>query len=229
MLRTIVLLTTLLVSACGSFGDYKLDVGDQVRTQRGFFEYRGADTVLLSHTIAVGYPGGLNYVYDLGGGRLVGAWRGGFVDARGMWQGRGRGEFTALGEVRFLDREQALQSGDPVAEFRPRGYNIDAQSGAPQFHYSLGRLEASDSITPLEGRKGLLHSVQLSQLEDGLSYRLLSADSITRDDQGSFIIDDGQLSISDIRGATARIDSAGDRASLVLIVEQPVFSYSLSW
>lgn len=220
-------LITLLVSACSSLGNYQLEVGGEVRTQRGFFDYQGTDAELLSHTIAVGHPGGVSYVYDLETGRLAGAWDGGFIDARGMWHGRGRGGFSALGDVHFLGKNRPLHGTGADEGFRGRGYSIEESSGLPNFHYDYGSIEVTDRITPLPGNNGIEHSVTLSQIRGGLSYELVTAGSITEQDDGSFVVDDGDFIIEIIRGGTARIEGGG--SSLVLAVTEPGLSYTVRW
>jgi hypothetical protein len=224
------MLITLLLSACGSFGNYVLDVGDTVRTQRGFFQYEGPDAQLLSHSIAVGHPGGVSYVYDLETGRLVGVWDGGFIDARGMWQGRGRGAFTALGEVRFLGSSRPLQAeGTQADSFRGLGYRLDESSGAPIFQYSYGSQEVTDKVLPLPGNNGIQHQISLSQVSGELRYEIASADSIISLGDGSYAIGDDHFVISAIRGGTPRIAVVDGRFSLVLDVNEPVLTYSVSW
>lgn len=224
------MLITLLLSACGSFGNYVLDVGDTVRTQRGFFQYEGPDAQLLSHTIAVGHPGGVSYVYDLETGRLVGVWAGSFIDARGMWQGRGRGAFTALGEVRFLGSSHPLQvEGAQPDSFRGLGYRLDESSGAPIFQYSYGPLEVIDKVLPLAGNNGIQHQISLSQISDKLQYEIATADSIVSLDDGSYAAGDADFVISGIRGGTPRLEVVDGRSSLLLDISEPILSYSVSW
>ena len=223
-------LVTLLVSACSSFGDYRLEVGDEVRTQRGFFDYPGPGAELLSHTIAVGHPGDISYVYDLLTGRLVGVWRGGFIDARGMWQGRGRGSFTALGDVHFLGKSRPLTATTAADNlYRGRGYRIEVPGGIPTFRYSLNHIEVTDRISPLPGTRGVQHRITLSQLDDSLHYQLASAGSITPGAGGAYIVDGGQFIIDDIQGGDAHISSDAGGANLIVAIREGTLRYSVRW
>jgi len=231
MLKPLTLvLATLLVSACSSIGKYHLEVGDEVRMQRGFFEPEGQDAEILSHTIAVGYPDGLSYVYDLETGRVVGFWRDAYIDVRGMWAGRGSGRFSALGDVRFLGISQPLQApGDSGDKFRSRGYSIDETSGVPSFHYRYASLEVTDRIDSLSGDSGFRHSIRLSALKKDMVYQIVMASSIIARNDGSYAIDDNRYVVSDIRGGTAYIAKKGGKETLVLDIDESTLRYSVSW
>ena len=152
----------------------------------------------------------------------------GFIDARGMWQGRGRGAFTALGEVRFLGKSNPLYgAGTATNEFRGRGYSIEESSGIPRFNYTHGTINVTDMIAPLPGNNGVQHKVNLSQRGNGLTYRLVTADSIARQENGSFLIDGGRFVIGAISGGTVNIRDSG--TSLELAVEESDLSYTVSW
>lgn len=231
MSRSLVLVfIALSLSACSQFGRYHLEVGDEVRMQRGFVAYQGDGEQMLSHTIAVGFPGGLSYVYDLETGRLVGLWRGGYINARGMWDGRGSGRFEPLGDVRFLAASQPLQVGERDSNrFQPRGYTIDELTGRPEFHYRLGDVDITDHVLPLPDSEGMQHSVTLSRLPDEMRYELLEAGSVKLHDDGSYAIDGKRMKISEIKGASPHIVERNGSEVLVLDIQDHTLRYSVSW
>src|SRR5690606_12598392 len=61
----------------------------QIVSQRGFYNYKGD---VKTHTIAVGFPGEVSYIYDLEDAELLSVWRGGFINATGMWNDRGHSQ-----------------------------------------------------------------------------------------------------------------------------------------
>ncbi len=124
--------------------------------------------------ITVGYPGGLNLVFDSSQGRLAYAWAGNFLDMSSVWNDRGGNPAKLLG-TKFYTAPQghpwALTTGstppDFVAQAKDatygapmpegktysgpfamtfRGYQLD-DSGSPSFKYD---------VTPLEGKATLM-------------------------------------------------------------------------
>lgn len=138
---------------------------------RGFVFFRGNDEK-LSHTIGVGSPQGVHYVYDLECGNLVGAWRGNFVDATPMWHNRGNGSFRPDGAAiwTFLNQPFAELSSmdapfpdnDKAERYRPRGYRIDTESKMPIFNYEYKGTNVTQTILPDANGSSLVSEVQFS-------------------------------------------------------------------
>ena len=99
---------------------------------------------LLSHAVFVGHPAGAHYVFDGGSGALAEVWRGPFLDATPMWEGRGGsppdlvGNAFALGAAPPLaplaDSAAAWPDSAAAGEFRLMGY--DLEEGRPS-HFPL--------------------------------------------------------------------------------------------
>jgi len=64
----------------------QLEVTDKVRV------YRGRSRVAGFRGLAVGFPGGLNYAFNLENGALSAIWKGGYVSAN--WRSQGAGDFN---------------------------------------------------------------------------------------------------------------------------------------
>lgn len=66
---------------------------DRFRTQRSFFPYTDPTKPYAGnkrvYVAAVGSPAGIHYAYDLEWHSLLAGWRGGFLDASGIWHQRG--------------------------------------------------------------------------------------------------------------------------------------------
>jgi hypothetical protein len=90
-----------------SRGPIFVDAESEPRMLRGFVSFAG-NGPKLSHTIGVGTPQGMNYVFDLNSANLIGAWRGKFVDATPMWANRGNATFVPRGAVQWTFLNQPL-------------------------------------------------------------------------------------------------------------------------
>src|SRR5690606_25373688 len=77
-------------------------VGHEPRLLRAFLDYAGDRSRRRTHTIAVGDPSGLHYIYNLKAGNLACVWRGEFLDATPMWHSRGDGSYRPAGMTRYL-------------------------------------------------------------------------------------------------------------------------------
>jgi mono/diheme cytochrome c family protein len=117
--------------------------------------------------IGVGYPGGINLSFDAEQMRLASLWRGGFIEASGIWRGQGAGEARIPGEdaVRFpagpafavlAQPEAAWPGADPTPRPRPvsfRGYTLDERR-RPTFRYVVDGIEVEDSFIERPGADG---------------------------------------------------------------------------
>jgi mono/diheme cytochrome c family protein len=100
--------------------------------------------------IGVGYPGGINLSFDASQMRLGSIWRGGFIEASGLWRGQGAGQARILGSnttsfppgpafAVLASSEAAWPALDPSPRPSPHsfsGYKLDAQQ-RPTLRYSV--------------------------------------------------------------------------------------------
>ncbi len=108
--------------------------------------YRNFISGASPRAIAVGYPGGINLVWDADRMTLIELWKNAFIDASKHWNNRGQGNQEPLGDSviqlsstptvgRLESSDQAWPSEslrDRGAKFR--GYKLDAE-GVPTFDY----------------------------------------------------------------------------------------------
>lgn len=126
------ILTLLLISLLPSAGQgtHDIYVTDKVAVQRAVLSGPSA------RMIAVGHPGGFNYVFDATFCSPSYAWFGGFLDFKSEATGRGGKVCRILGVQRPLVSEVIpLRLGDPQASpksLKFRGYRRD-KAGAPTF------------------------------------------------------------------------------------------------
>src|SRR5699024_1813677 len=97
---------------------YIIAVNQKAVIQRGFFMHKEEKR---THSIMVGFPNGLNYAYSLKNFNMLSLWRGGFIDAAGMWRGRGKEQLAKpLGGITALSGKPIIYSGRPQQENRYR-------------------------------------------------------------------------------------------------------------
>ena len=151
--------------------------------------------------IGVGFPGGVNIAWDAEKLRTALVWRGGFIDARRHWSGRGEGWQPPLGDgiftpdaaasVELLPKVDASWPTDPARSRggRFRGYALDA-AGQPIFSWSLAGLTVRESFAPLEGAEpGLKRSVEVTAAagpppEGSPFFRVATATTISAEPEG---------------------------------------------
>jgi len=220
-----------------------LEVGNTPRLLRSFVDFNGDRSKRLTHTINVGDPTGVNYVYDNKNGNLVCAWHGPFVNATPMWHERGDGSSVPRGAVQyfFVNQPLAYLSTDsdafPVipnealtdpANHVGKGYGIGTD-GRPVFRYTYQGLEVEDKFYPDAEGKALTHEVQIKNrgTKTGLYYKLGEGRDITMVKEGLYAVDDKQYFI---RTGTLKpiIRESNGRKELVVAVDNSL-KYDILW
>lgn len=215
-----------------------IDAGSTTRLLRAFVDFKGDRKQRLTHTIGVGDPGGINYVYDLESGNLVCVWRGAFVDATPMWHDRGDGSFRPRGAAQFLFVNQPLfflpgqQEPFPAMpkeeDFRTKGYSIDESTGRPLFRYIYKGLEVQDKIYPVDEDRSVTHEVLIKNpaQKQGLYYKLAEGSTITSMPNGAYAID-MQYYLKPANAAFIR--EVNGKKELVTQVENNEVRYTIIW
>ena len=210
------------------------------RMLRAFVDFKGDGSRRLTHTIGVGEPSGINYVYDMKSGNLACVWRGGFVDATPMWHERGDGSFKPMGAAEFTFYNQPLaylkNPNDPFPvlsneeEYTGKGYEIEATTGRPIFKYVYKGLEVTSKITPDASAKYFDHEVIIKDrgTESKLYYKLGEGKLITQMPDGSFAIDDKRYYIKVHSGITI-VRLMGDVQELLASFDSATLKYSIIW
>jgi hypothetical protein len=217
-----------------------VNAGKEPRILRAFMDYKGNSRHRLTHTIGVGDPTGLNYVFDLKSGNLVCVWRGDFVDATPMWHDRGDGSFRPLGAPLFLTNNQALAylnspndafpSAAKEGDMRGKGFSIEEESGRPIFKYQYQGLEIEDKVFPAEENKILTHEIRIKAgvAKDGLYYKLGEGNSIVQMPDGRYAINDKEYYIKVQSDAKPFIRDVNGKKELIAPVAQSI-QYSVIW
>ena len=134
MKSCLVALLWLFLAGGVSAQRFDIPVTDQVVMQR-------CVTPEIPRSIAVGMPGGFNYVFDAVQCRLAYVWFGGFLDFRPEATGRGGGQLPILGVKRSIGKAQLpLRIGvsdRPPEHVQFDGYRRDEATGMPTFLFRV--------------------------------------------------------------------------------------------
>lgn len=215
-----------------------ISAGSTPRILRAFLDFKRDRRTRLTHTVGVGDPGGVNYVYDLDAGNLACVWRGDFVNATPMWHDRGDGSFRPLGATQYLFMSQPLaflaNPGDAFpltgkeGDFKTKGYALD-QNGRPAFRYVYQGLEVEDKVLPEDNDRSLSREVTIKNrgTKTGLYFKLAEGATIVPMPDGSYAVDDKQYYIKSSAPATVR--DANGKKELVVTVDGSSVKYSIIW
>lgn len=113
---------------------FDIEVGERAVVQR-------CATKGLPRSIAVGMPGGFNYIFDPVRCRLASVWFGGFLDFRPEATGRGGRRLPLLGVQRDVGTANVpIRLGEPdrlpeTLEFQ--GYRVEPVTGIPTFLFAV--------------------------------------------------------------------------------------------
>ncbi|MEQ6119287.1 family 16 glycoside hydrolase [Reichenbachiella sp. MALMAid0571] len=207
------------------------------RLLRAFVSFEGSKK--LSHTIGVGTPDGLNYVYDLNSANLIGVWRGDFVDATPMWHNRGNATFEPRGAVQwtFLNQPLAELSSEEspfpdkadFADFKPKGYVLDKASGLPVFKHIYKGVEIENKVVADASETYLIHEVAFSQSNLSNWYYKVADGNIRKMPDGSYAINDQQYYVNVLSGQVPKIRTIDNVQELVLPVDGSKIKYEIIW
>jgi hypothetical protein len=216
-----------------------INAGTQPRVLRAFVDFKGDPAKRITHSVGVGNPCGVNYVYDLSAGNVACVWRGHFVDATPMWHDRGDGSFKPMGATQFTYQNQALaflsQPLEPFpatgkeGEFRSKGYAIDEKTGLPIFRYLYNGLEVEEKVYPALNDRVLMRELLVKNVEGktNLYLKLAEGSRIDKMPDGSFAIDDRQYYIQTPLNATVR--EVNGVKELIAPVQTNSITFSIIW
>jgi hypothetical protein len=214
-----------------------VDPTDGPRLLRAFVDFKGNEAQRLTHSIGVGEPSGINYVYDLATGTISCVWRGNFVDATPMWNDRGDGSFKPRGATQFTYKSQSLAyltsaketfpETPSDAEFRSKGYTIDATTRRPIFLYTYKGIHVANKIYPDDEARSITHQISLTELKstEGLYFKLAEG-KIEPLSDGSYSIDQSYYIKPKQR---AEIREVNGKKELVVPVQGNEIQYTIIW
>ncbi len=222
-----------------------VEVTDTIVMQRGFVPFEPKKRL---YATSVGTPAGVHYAYDFETGALLRVWRGRFLDAGEMWEGRSANQWAkstgpaltlnALPTVAFLPpADTADWPASPDALATSQGYSVEPD-GQPVFLSTLATLSIRDRIAPAADRHSLSRTLAFSgALPPGAPAVLLSrARTITAQPGGTgYIIGDREYYLDLPAATTSRavLRTVGDHQLLLLPVTaatlaEPII-YTLVW
>lgn len=153
---------------------YRLLVRDEPVVFRTFI----ADS--STRSIAVGLPGGVNYVFDAEQCRVRFAWSGEFLDVAKVWTGRGGGQAAALGKRFFTAPDgHPLRIGNPEAEptVRFRGYRL--VNKFPEFDFEVNGVPVRQRVRKATAEDSLDWEFELGQTSETVWYMTRNGISTT--------------------------------------------------
>jgi len=205
---------------------------------RGFVRFNN-DGPRLSHTIGVGTPGGINYIYDLSSANLVACWRGNFADATPMWHNRGDGSFLPNGSAQWTFLNQSVaelpnqnssfpETGES-SNFIPLGYKIDEATSLPIFMHRYKGMEIENQLTPDPTSTYLINEIRFSGKGMTNWYLKIAQGDVRKMQDGSYAVNDQQYFVNILSGQMPQIREIGGETELILPVDGSSIRYEIIW
>lgn len=195
------------------------------------------DQVKVVHAVSVGSPKDIHYSYDMDHGNIVQVWRGGFLDATPMWDGRGNGTSVPMGAVqrfgkpavsvaKLADQSAAWPSDTTGTQFRQKGYQVDV-NGNPTFNYLMYGTKIEDVTEVRSDAKGINRTVSAED-SNGLYFLLARSSKIEDTGKGTYVIGDKAyyLEVSDMKNNKVFIRDNNGQKELVAPLNGKI-SYSI--
>ncbi|MBK8389068.1 MAG: DUF1080 domain-containing protein [Saprospiraceae bacterium] len=213
---------------------------DKPTILRAFLDFNQDLNLRRSHTIGVGDPSGIHYVYDYDLGAISCIWKGNFVDATPMWNSRGDGSFRPEGFPIYLDNtlqmdllvseNQKFNSMIAEDQYTPKSYEINPFTKTPIFHYEIAGMKVKDEIYPDVITNSLIREVVIEQdtLPKHLSFRVAHGKSIVPLEEGFFNID-GKYYVKMETTNHYYIKESGEEKELIATLNIPKLRYLLIW
>jgi hypothetical protein len=203
---------------------------------RAFLDYKGDRSLRRTHTIGVGDPSGMNYIWDNDLGAISCIWRGDFVDATSMWIGRGDGSFKPLGDPIYLDNTPQLDVLNTLSapfsevykdgDFRPRGYKINEDVKQPIFQYTYKGMDFTDALYPDALSNTLIRELKVTNADPNAYSRLAHGKSIVKTKDNEYLID-GDYYILSPKDVILR--TVSNQQELIAPLKSGSLRYSLVW
>jgi hypothetical protein len=189
------------------------------------------------HAASVGSPEQVHYTYDMDRGSMFQIWRGAFVDATPMWNGRGDGSSRPRGAVQILNKpefavmqlsstQNAWKTDTVGGGLRTKGYTVGSD-GKPSFHYQIGGMTITDFIRPSADAQGLTRDITVQNASSGVFAKIAENKSIKEVGRGRYIVGDKSyyLQVNDT-GAKPILRESNGQTELLVPVNGKV-SYSI--
>src|SRR5690606_24612969 len=191
--------------------------------------------VRVVHAVSVGSAKNVHYTYDMDHGMLVQAWRGQFLDATPMWDGRGNGTSIPMGAVQYfghpaftlakLSNQQEAWPIDTLnSHYKPDGYTVDSV-GIPTFVYRIFDSEIKDKLSVLNDGSGISREITVENGND-MYVRLAKSSQILEIKNGYYLIGDKEyyLQLQDPKSQVVLRDVNGEKELIAPIKDHLNYS-----
>ncbi len=202
-----------------------VQVESEPKLIRAFLDFERDRSQRLTHTVAVGEPSKLHYIYNLAAGNIACVWKGDFIDATPMWHERGDGSYIPRGMVQYLSKSSTINSTN-TSTFRSFGYTLD-DMGRPTFNYEDKGIKVKDKIYPDTGQQHLIREVAFENGSLESQFQLAEGKQIEKGDGSLFVVDKSYY-IKIENGDTATIKN-GDGVQTLQIPTNASITYSIIW
>lgn len=193
--------------------------------------------VRVVHAVSVGSANNVHYTYDMDHGMLVQAWRGQFLDATPMWDGRGNGTSLPMGAIQYFGRpalevvklsnQQEAWPIDTVnSHYKPDGYVVDSD-GIPTFVYKISDSEVRDKLSVLDDGSGINREITIEN-GNNMYVRLAKSAQILEIKKGHYLIGDKEyyLQLHDPKTQVILRDVNGEKELIAPIKDHITYSIS---
>lgn len=202
-----------------------VNVDSEPKLIRAFLDYERDRSQRLTHTIAVGEPSKLHYIYNLAAGNIACVWKGDFIDATPMWHDRGDGSYVPRGMVQYISKSSPINASG-MGNFKSHGYVLDAEA-RPTFIYEDKGIKVKDRIAPDARQQHLVRELTFENGSADSQFLLAEGKTIEKG-AGSMYIVDKLYYIQLENGTTATIKNGAGVQSLVASTQTPI-TYSIIW
>jgi hypothetical protein len=191
--------------------------------------------VRVVHAVSVGSANNVHYTYDIDHGMLVQAWRGQFLDATPMWDGRGNGTSLPMGAIQHfghpafavvkLSNQQEAWPIDTVnSHYKPDGYVVDSD-GIPTFVYKIFDSKVRDRLSVSNDGNGINREITIENGND-MYVRLVKSSHIVEIKKGHYLIGDKEyyLQLHDPKTQVILRDVNGEKELIAPIKDHIMYS-----
>ncbi|MBY5960137.1 DUF1080 domain-containing protein [Membranicola marinus] len=215
----------------------------EIVTQRGFYNDEGD---VKTHAVAVGFPGGVSYSYDLDEGKLLSVWHGGFINATGMWNHRGstqlmipNGSVIGLDLVGTFRKKSDIASNQTMDEVNVPdylGYKVGTDD-LPIYKYAMDEGILFDRIRYLEKGRGLRREIVFENYPDNqhFDFMITSQKSFKKLPNGLYMVGDKDYYIQFDNGIVPKLMEKNNGTVEVILPTnssdegEKVVGYSIIW
>ena len=211
-----------------SDGPIFIKIGNKPKLVRAFYDYKDESKQRITHSVVVGDPKNIHYVYDLKKGSMVCVWKGPFINASPMWDGRGNGTYDILGARQHLYASAAIISDSDKNTILPKGYSVDANTGLPTFKYTYNGTAVSDKILADTNGTAFTREISVSNPNSEMRFKLAEGSEITKLENGTYSIDQAYY-ISPKNGTQVHISELDGKKVLLANFGANPIKYELKW